>query len=157
MIAISDLRQEPGFLPMVANRIWQAWWQRKGTSLDIVTGWVAQSLGQGPVPSVYVAHNGQTFLGTTSVIVSDLAARPELTPWVAAVWVEEEARHQGVGAALVDRAASAILKAGYPRAYLIAAPDRRSFYEGLGWTPIEEGIGDDALTILMREPAPAVA
>jgi N-acetylglutamate synthase-like GNAT family acetyltransferase len=69
------------------------------------------------------------------------------------VWVEEAARHRGIGRAIVQRAAEAILAGGFPRAYLAAAPHRRSFYEELGWTPIEEGIGADSLTLLVWQAA----
>jgi hypothetical protein len=47
---------------------------------------------------------GEAFLGTASVIASDLAERPQPTPWVAAVWVDPQARQRDAGAALVGRA-----------------------------------------------------
>ena len=89
------------------------------------------------IPLALVAHDSGTFLGTASLIASDLDERPELTPWVAAVWVEERARGQGVGAALVDAAARAAFALGFPRAYLCARARMTRFYERLGWTLIE--------------------
>lgn len=100
---ISDLRQRPDFCDTVADRIWRAWWQPHGHPLDHVTTRLRENLTATPIPFALVAHDGDTFLGTASVIASDLE-RPLLTPWVAAVWVDEDARKRGVGAALVDRA-----------------------------------------------------
>jgi GNAT superfamily N-acetyltransferase len=151
VIAISDLRHRPDFQATVADRVWRAWWQARGTPLALVGRRVAENLGEGPIPSAFVAHRGDQFLGTASAIASDLSARPQYTPWVAAVWVEPEARGAGLGARLVHYCAEAIFRAGWERAYLVAAPHRRSFYEGLGWAVLEEAIGEDRLTILIRD------
>jgi GNAT superfamily N-acetyltransferase len=91
------------------------------------------------------------FLGTASVIASDLDERPELTPWVAAVWVEETARGHGVGAALVEQATQASFALGFARTYLCARAPMTPFYEGLGWTLIERGVGPHQLGVFIRE------
>jgi GNAT superfamily N-acetyltransferase len=151
MISLSDLRDRPEFQPILADRIWRAWWQARGTPLGIVAGRVAENLGPGAIPSAYIAHDGERFLGTASAIAADMEERPHYAPWVAAVWVEPEARGAGLGAALVGHAAAAIFRAGFGRAYLAAAPDRRSFYQGLGWTVLEEEIGEDRMTVFIRD------
>src|SRR5690348_1296013 len=89
---ISDLRQQPEFFDSVADRIWRAWWEPNGDPLDTVRGRLAENMQHAPIPMALVAHDGRTFLGTASLIASDLDKRPELTPWVAAVWVEVSAR-----------------------------------------------------------------
>ena len=151
MISISDLRDRPEFQPVLADRIWRAWWQEQGTHLETVESHVADNLGPGPIPSAFVAHDGDRFLGTASVIAADMAERPQYTPWVAAVWVEPEARGAGLGEALVRQAAQAIFRAGWSRAYLCAALHRRTFYEGLGWTMLEEDVGDERMTVFIRD------
>src|SRR5258708_2286769 len=138
---ISDLRQRPDFFDTVAIRIWQAWWEASGTPLDYISGRLRENMEAAPIPFALVAHDGGTFLGTSSVIASDLAERPELTPWVEAVWVEEQAHRHGVGAALVDRAAQDCFALGVSRIYLCARPRMTGFYEGLGWTLSERKIG----------------
>jgi GNAT superfamily N-acetyltransferase len=150
MVSISDLRDRPEFEPLLADHIWRAWWQARGAPLGLIASRVAQNLGPGPIPSAYVAHVGARFLGTASAITADMAERPDYAPWVAAVWVEPEARGAGLGAALVRHAAEAIFRAGFHRAYLSATRHRRSFYEGLGWRVLEEDIGDDRMTVFFR-------
>lgn len=83
--SVVDLRQRPEFAPSVADRVWRAWWKPKGHALAFIEGLVRQSLGSDPIPSALVAHDGATFLGTASVIASDLDVRPLYTPWVATV------------------------------------------------------------------------
>ena len=148
---ISDLRQRPEFFDTVAERIWQAWWKADGHPLDYISGRLRESLSATPIPFALVAHHGEAFLGTTSVIASDLAERPQLTPWVAAVWVEPEARQRGVGAALVDRATQDCFAMGVSRVYLCARPRMSRFYEGLGWTISERKVGTHHLSVFVRD------
>lgn len=70
---ISDLRQFPEFFDIVAERIWQAWWKADGHPLDYISGRLRENLSDTPIPFALVAHDGETFLGTASVIASDLA------------------------------------------------------------------------------------
>jgi GNAT superfamily N-acetyltransferase len=152
---ISDLRQRPEFFDSVADRIWRAWWKADGHPLDYISGRLRESLNAEPIPLALVAHEGSTFLGTSSVIASDLAERPQLTPWVAAVWVEPQARRRGVGAALVNRATQDCSALGVDRVYLCARPQRSEFYERLGWIAIERDVGRHRLGVFVRDTNPA--
>jgi N-acetylglutamate synthase-like GNAT family acetyltransferase len=148
---ISDLRQRPKFFDTVADRIWQASWKANGYPLDYISGRLCENMSDSDIPFALVAHDGQAFLGTASVIASDLAERPQLTPWVAAVWVEPEARRHGIGAALVKRAAQDCFALGVDRAYLCARPHLLAFYTGLGWTAVETDVGPHRLSVLIRD------
>jgi hypothetical protein len=75
---ISDLRQRPEFLDVVADRIWRASWKAIGTPLDYITGRLNENLNAEPLPIALVAHDGAKFFGTASVIASDLEERPQL-------------------------------------------------------------------------------
>jgi GNAT superfamily N-acetyltransferase len=147
---ISDLRQRPEFFDSVADRIWQAWWEPNGYPLAYIETRLKENLQDTPIPLALVAHNGKSLLGTASLIASDLDERPELTPWVAAVWVEERARGHGIGAALVDAAARTCFALGFPRAYLCARPRMTGYYERLGWTLIERRVGPHQLNVFVR-------
>src|SRR5260221_13917226 len=137
----SDLRQHPEFYVIVAGRIWPVWGRGGGHPLDYISGRLQENMNATPTPFALVAHDGKSFLGTASVIASDLPERPKLTPWVAAVWVEEHARRRGVGGALVNRATLDCFALNVARAYLCARPRRTAFYERLGWSPIERDFG----------------
>src|SRR5258705_636804 len=121
---ISDLRQRPEFFDIVADRIWQAWWRADGHPLDYISGRLRENMNATPIPIALVAHDGKSFLGTASVIVSDLPERPQLTPWVAAVWVEAHARRRGVAGALGNRATPDCVALGLAPAYIRARPLR---------------------------------
>ena len=148
---ISDLRRQPEFFEAVADRIWRAWWEPNGYPLNYITGRLKENLQDTPIPVALVAYDGSAFLGTASLIASDLEERPELSPWVAAVWVEKPARGHGIGAALVNDAAMACFALGHERVYLCARARMTGFYERLGWTLIERRVGPHQLNVFVRE------
>jgi N-acetylglutamate synthase-like GNAT family acetyltransferase len=151
LFSISDLRQHPEFFDTIAERIWRAWWRDDGYPLGYIAGRLRENIEATPIPFALVAHNGTAFLGTVSVIASDLAERPQFTPWIAAVWVEPQARRHGIGAALVDHAAQESFALGVDRLYLCAQPQRSGYYENLGWTVIEHDVGPRQMNILSRD------
>src|SRR5260370_3379162 len=118
---ISDLRQCPEFFDIVADRIWQAWWRADGHPLDYISGRLRENMNATSIPFALVAHDGETFLGTAPVIASDLAERPQFTPWVAAGLGEPQARRRGVGGGRVNRAALGWVRLGVRRRYQCVA------------------------------------
>jgi GNAT superfamily N-acetyltransferase len=151
--SISDLRERPEFFETVADRIWRAWWSDSGHPPEYIRGRLRENLNAEPIPIALVAHDGAAFLGTASVVASDLKERPRYTPWVAAVWVEPQHRSRGIGAALVERAAGHCFASGIDRAYLGALPALTDFYQGLGWIAVERSVGKRGLTVFVRAAA----
>lgn len=149
--AISDLRARPDFFDTVATRIWSTWWAPRDFSLDYIRGRLRENMNAAAIPFALVAHADATFLGTASVIVSDLEDLPQFTPWVAAVWVEPEYRRHRIGRALVARAADDVFALGIARTYLCALPARRDFYLRQGFVPIMENVGERSVTVFVRE------
>lgn len=74
--------------------------------------------------------------------------RPNLTPWVAAVFVEPDHRSKGIGGRLVRHAVHSSFKHGVENVYLCATRKNTPYYEKLGWEKIEEDVGTNPLTIL---------
>ena len=146
-IIVSDLREAPHFFDAVADRIWRAWWEPHGFPLEHITGLLQESLAADTEQLCLVAHAGDDFVGTASVIASDLEERPDLTPWVAAVWVDPPFRGAGVGGDIVLKAAQAALDTGAEAVHLCALSGKRAFYERLGWQLDETDVGEDRLDV----------
>jgi len=66
-----------------------------------------------------------------------LLTRPDLSPWVAGVYVTPARRHQGIGSALVRYAVHQAAQMGVKRLYLYTHP-AREFYAKLGWRLLAE-------------------
>ena len=69
--------------------------------------------------------------GSVFLIDNDLESRPELTPWLAGLFVLPEARRQGVGEALVSAVLAHATSIGYETVFLYSAIG--GFYRRLGW------------------------
>jgi predicted N-acetyltransferase YhbS len=131
----------------IADRIWNAWWRPHGKAFQIVMDFM-NDLPQAPsIPFALVAHAQGTYLGSVLVVASDLDDRPELSPWVAALWVDPEHRSKGIGAALVKAAASEIFKLGHEAAFLCATSEKRPMYLRQGWGLLEQGVGTSNLDV----------
>ena len=74
------------------------------TGADSLDGYIAtltNAATSKAVPSVLIAVAEGELLGSATLVASDLPPRPELTPWLAQLFVKPTRRHAGVGAALV--------------------------------------------------------
>jgi GNAT superfamily N-acetyltransferase len=150
-VTLSDLRARPDFAAPMAQRIWKAWWEDKGTTLAQIAALVDDNLDAEALPFALIAHRGDIFLATASVIVSDCDERPALSPWVAAVWVEPQARGGGIGRAIVLEAAHRAFALGFETIYLCATPQRRGFYTAMGWEVLEENVDGDGLIVFRMQ------
>lgn len=150
--SISDLRDRPEFAETVADRIWNAWWRADGHELDFIRGLVNENFASSGLPLALVAHDGDTFLGTAHLIGNDLESRPQYSPWVAALWVDDAARKSGVGTALAQAAAEAAFKQGFETVYLCAKPHLTIYYEAMGWRKIEDDVEGTNVFSMQRKP-----
>jgi GNAT superfamily N-acetyltransferase len=153
-LQISDLRREPQLFDTVADRIWQAWWKPHGYSFEHVSNGLSEMMKGERIPFAIVAHEGAEFLGSTLGIASDMEARPQFSPWVAAVWVEPQARLKQVGRTLVGHAAQVLFQRGFARIYLCSSPKRLNFYTRQGWQPIERDVGEHHQTVYVMDAPP---
>ena len=92
-----------------------------------------QTLNRVAIPTTFIALAGEVLLGSASLVRHDLSSRPNLTPWLARVYVAPEQRRQGVGTALVNRAVALAGWLGVEELYLYT-PDKERFYARLGWS-----------------------
>lgn len=97
---------------------------------------VRQDCGRQAVPSVWLARNTQTPVATASLVVQDGSIRPDLTPWLASVYVEPAWRGHGIASALAEHIAGLACGAGHRALYLFT-PDQQALYARLGWQLIE--------------------
>lgn len=148
--AIASLKHQPGLRPVVADRIWRAFWEPYGSPLDVLEAALDDILTAIDFPFTLVALDNDGFVGTVTAIQSDIAARPDLGPCIAALWVEPRARGQGVGRALVTSALSRLAAQGRERCYLPAKPHLHDYYAMDGWRLVEREVGDDKLDIFFR-------
>ena len=132
---IEYLADHPHHIPRLAALHHEQWaYLRPDTTLEERTRRLTAACGRGNVPTVIVAlDENRALLGSAMLIASDMATRPDLTPWLAGVYVVASQRGRGVGSALVSHIESEAASLGVSRLYLYT-PDAVDFYLRLGWT-----------------------
>lgn len=150
---IINLKEKPQFFDVVADRIWNAWWRPSGASLSDVETALSSVIASVEFPFTLIGVDGDGFAGTITCIGSDIAARPDLGPCVAALWVEPDRRGCNLGRRLIEMALQTLVAAGFEEAYLAARRPLRSCYRAQGWELVEEDVGGDAVDIFRRKLA----
>lgn len=150
--AILDLRQRRQHADAVADRIWKAFWRHHGTPFEqIRDGLGALLKNESGAPFALVAEIDNQPCGNALVIDNDEPATPDLTPWLAALWVDEAVRGHGIARALLDEAARRCAPLGVPRLYLVSQPVLRDFYARHGWHVLEDEVGRHRQVLYARE------
>lgn len=148
---IEQLAERPDLLPVVATWIYQEWWTTvAGASTDTLTDLLRAHMVPDQMPLTLVASLETLPVGTATLLLHDVGTEqwPELSPWLAAVYVLPEYRHQGIGAALVNAIVAKASALGVPALYLQTLGSEK-FYARLGWRVLHTAAGK----IVMSKPA----
>ena len=136
MIEIIDLRQAPEHRDTLALWHFHEWgYLNPGKTLADYQRSFDVYFGQEPVPTMLIAVEGEKLLGSSSLIVSDMDTHPELSPWLANVFVAPEHRGRGLGDKLVRAVMAMARDLALERIYLFT-PDQEDFYARRGWQPV---------------------
>lgn len=88
--------------------------------------------GKAAIPQWYLAMEGDTIAGGLGLIANDFHKRPEITPNICAVYVEEEFRKRGIAGKLLSMVCEDAKSFGINTLYLLTSHD--SFYERYGFS-----------------------
>lgn len=134
---ISYLAEHPHLIPTLAEWHHAEWAHlNPGDTVEARISRMQSLLAKEQVPTAFVALEGETLLGSASLIDNDMDTRKDLRPWLASVYVAPEFRDRGVGSALVQRVVDEARALAVETLYLFT-PDRESLYARMGWLVIE--------------------
>jgi len=88
------------------------------------------------IPSTYIAFDKE-LLGSAAIVKNDMDSKPELSPWLASVYVNSEHRNKGIGKKLVEHLMHQAQLNDIDKLYLLT-PDQKKFYQRLGWQSISD-------------------
>jgi GNAT superfamily N-acetyltransferase len=113
-----------------------------------------EDLAGNVIPTTYVAAVDDKLLGSASILAQDMSSHPELSPWLASVYVDERHRGKGIGSALVRRIMQHARDHKIARLYLYT-PDQEQLYARLGWQLLSrEPYNGTPVTIMTISLAP---
>ena len=136
-MTIDHLAYYPGFIPIIARWHYHEW--RHLHDFDSVARRIAlfmRDLEPGCIPTTFVALSGGILLGSASLVARDMDTRPDLSPWLASVYVSPAYRGRGVASTLVRRVMEEARILGIPALYLFTE-DQERLYARLGWSVME--------------------
>ncbi len=137
---IEYLVNRPEYIPILAHWHYMEWsYLNPGDSVERRITRLQSHGGPGQIPMTFIALQGETLLGSASLIPHDMDTRMDLSPWLASVYVAPEFRRCGIGSALVGRVVGEARILGIHPLYLFTT-DKESFYAGLGWSVVERTI-----------------
>lgn len=131
---ISTLKNKPHHLMTLARWHHAEWsYLNPQRSFDERVAEMQEDLEGKVIPTTYIAEDEQgTLLGSASILADDMSSHPELTPWLASVYVDQSQRGKGIGSTLVKRVMQHAQDNGIKRLYLYT-PDQEQLYARLGW------------------------
>ena len=151
MIEIVTLFERSQFIPVVAQWNWAEWRDLLPcASCEAFADDLRAKTRRDGIPITFLALDAGAAVGTASILADDLESRPELTPWLASLYVLPEKRGGGLGRMLVKHAVEAARGFGIGTLYLYT-PGREAFYRRLGWESLEAtAFRGRAITIMRR-------
>jgi GNAT superfamily N-acetyltransferase len=133
---VTTIRQRPDLLPIVATWLWREWWQRRGHTLQQTEEVYAQCVAETGAPQTFVLLEDDLAVGTATMARKDLEERPDLTPWLAGVFVTPERRGQGHASHLLTAFERACQAASVRVAWLYTNSAERVYLRA-GWETVE--------------------
>ena len=152
LLVVTTIARRLDLLPIVAEWLWREWWQRRGRSLEQTQAIYAACCAEVGAPQTFVLLADGTPVGTATLARRDLEERPDLTPWLAGVFVVPEARGWGYVTHLLAAFDEACRAASIQTAWLYTNTAERVYLRG-GWQVAEiiQRQGKQPATLMRRD------
>ena len=132
MVRLAHLADHPEVITSLAQWLHGEWGHLPDASLEKRVAQLEAQAQRGTLPCAFVAFDDSELVGSASLVPNDMHSHPELTPWLAAVYVVPSARGRGIGSALSLRVAQETMALGHAQLYLFT-PSQQRLYARLGW------------------------
>lgn len=135
---IVDLKDHKKYLPILATWHHQQWsCLNPGDTIEDRMKRMNSYLGDDLIPSMYIWLDNNEVRGSAAIKICDMDTRPQLSPWLASVYVDENRRCSGIGSALVKHVMDVARDQGHSELFLFT-PDKENFYAALGWQTLAQ-------------------
>jgi GNAT superfamily N-acetyltransferase len=130
---VTSTCERPDLAPITARWRWEAFFRDSGRPLEEILAGAARTAAEPRLMShTFVLLADDEPIGTASLAAHDLDERPDLSPWLAGVFIVPHARGKGHVARLIHAVEARAAGAGIPRLWLYTSQAER-IYARLGW------------------------
>ncbi len=141
--------QRPELLDIVAGWAWNEWFRGRDKPFEFVRDRGASIIAADGFERCFVLLEEGVPVGMASLVHHDLEERPELTPWLAGVYVDPAFRGRGYGVRVVRQVEAAAREAGVGTLWLYTGT-AAGLYRRLGWEDHEAIIRPKGPAVIMR-------
>ncbi len=145
--SIAAVSDRPGLAPIVAGWLVEAFGRPGSRNVEDMTALIL-SPPVGPEETFVLFEQGRP-VGTASLAARDLETRPDLTPWLAGVFIDPAFRGRGYATALVRQVEAFAMSASLPALWLYTST-AELLYARLGWQKVEVKENRGSEVVLMR-------
>lgn len=133
-VRIEPLADHEDAIPTIARWHYEQWGRKSPTrSVESAAARLRGHLCRDATPLTLVALAGDVVVGSAALICQDMKdARPELSPWLADVFVDPARRRRGVASALVAALVEKARALGVETLHLYT-PDQEKLYARFGF------------------------
>lgn len=148
---IAYLADHHDVIPIISKWFYREWaYLYIKKTEDDVTKLISERTNRDKIPIALVAFEGVELIGTICLKINDMDTKPELSPWLAGLYVKESWRRNGVGSSLVKAIEQKAFEIGTNRLFLYT-PESEHFYSELGWDIKEKEIYHNVTVTVMKK------
>ncbi|MDD2325183.1 MAG: GNAT family N-acetyltransferase [Alphaproteobacteria bacterium] len=136
-VTIDYLETHPDLIPVCASWAFGQWGCQSGGSFDRAKTRFTEGANRNGIPLTLVALSGGKPAGMVSLWAEDFIGRPDLSPWMASVYVHPFHRKKGIALSLIKRLEEEAKRLGYEDIYLVTE-ESKGLYEKNGWQEIAQ-------------------
>jgi GNAT superfamily N-acetyltransferase len=151
-LTITCAARRPDLVPVVSGWLWREWWQDRGLSADATRALYSKGQVEVGAPQTLILLADDVAVGTASLALHDLEERPDLSPWLAGVFVIPEMRGRGCARRLLAAFDEVCCAATIKTAWLYTT-SAGGLYLKAGWRVAQtvERPGRRPVTLMRRE------
>lgn len=150
LIKIDYLENHPNMIQVCASWAFGQWGSQAGGSYERAKARFTEGASRNGIPLTLVALVGDKPAGMASLWANDLPERPDLSPWLASVYVHPFHRNKGIALSLVKRLEDEAKRLGHNNLYLVTE-ESKGLYEKNGWQEIDQVITHHGTGSLMTK------
>ena len=124
-------------LEIMCNWLYKWWGQEKGYTFEGVKCFLEHSFQKDRLPKTYGVFYKGRIIGMFQFLYNDLNVRPDIYPWLANLYVDEEYRNKGIAKKMIKKIKEvAKTTLNFDDLYLFTK--HINMYEKFGWEYISE-------------------
>jgi GNAT superfamily N-acetyltransferase len=148
-LRVVSTAERPDLAPVVASWLWEEFRRPRGQTLEETLAAVHGAIAAARMPRTFVLLADGEPVGMASLAARDFEARPELTPWLAGVFVAPASRGRGFVAALIAAVEDECRENSIATLWLYTRRAERVYLRA-GWRTVETVAHDGKTYALMR-------